>query len=621
MGGERDLEIRLLLSDKEALSRLHAALGQVEAESKKTSSAMNLGWANAAAAFYLVSNAIQPVIGFMREAINASAAQEDAVNRLNVSLRNQGIFSETLSQSFQQMAASLQSSTRFSDEAIMKVEQRLISIGNIAPDQVGRVTKAILDFSTATGKDIEASTMAFVQAANGKTTALGKFGLAIDASVPKSQKLDEALRLVEQRFGGAAQADINTYSGAIANFHNSWDDFLEVIGDFIVKNPSVVEGLHLTKGAVEQLTSFLKDHKQDVTDFISSFTAGGSTGAFASIGTSIMESVKGMGAALGGVAGAAGSIFSGGPSLIEQIVGTPDQAQTASDTISQVANNTLQQKLSLEEQLSAIHQSFNESDFQKDLLNNERKIEAQRQLLLAWYDEKSATQMARQQQEDEMLSFALDAQKKAHESLWSVAGKARDTFSSGMSSMLINLMKGTGSVKEAFVELGWQMIKILLDYAIQLAINMAISKAMQAANLAATIPIATATASAWAPAAALVSLATFGANAAGAAAALVSTTALAQGLALLSAVPGLAEGGTITSGGSVLVGEHGPEFLNLPQGASVIPLQNGGRAGTTIYINVEINNPVISSREIADDIAVMIASKVSEIIDVERERL
>ena len=39
-------------------------------------------------------------------------------------------------------------------------------------------------------------------------------------------------------------------------------------------------------------------------------------------------------------------------------------------------------------------------------------------------------------------------------------------------------------------------------------------------------------------------------------------------------IPRLAEGGNLVSGGSVMVGEEGPEVLNLPRGASVTPLNN-----------------------------------------------
>lgn len=53
-------------------------------------------------------------------------------------------------------------------------------------------------------------------------------------------------------------------------------------------------------------------------------------------------------------------------------------------------------------------------------------------------------------------------------------------------------------------------------------------------------------------------------------------------------VPGLVTGGTITRAGLTLVGEKGPELLNLPSAASVVPLDGsvGGLGGTTIEIHV-----------------------------------
>lgn len=50
--------------------------------------------------------------------------------------------------------------------------------------------------------------------------------------------------------------------------------------------------------------------------------------------------------------------------------------------------------------------------------------------------------------------------------------------------------------------------------------------------------------------------------------------------------PGLAEGGTVLSPGRVLVGERGPEILELPRGATVTPLNKAG-------ITININNPNI----------------------------
>jgi phage-related protein len=59
-------------------------------------------------------------------------------------------------------------------------------------------------------------------------------------------------------------------------------------------------------------------------------------------------------------------------------------------------------------------------------------------------------------------------------------------------------------------------------------------------------------------------------------------------------IPGLAEGGTVTETGTVMVGEQGPEFLNLPRGASVVPLDKSGS------VNITINNPHIFNERDAE---------------------
>lgn len=45
-------------------------------------------------------------------------------------------------------------------------------------------------------------------------------------------------------------------------------------------------------------------------------------------------------------------------------------------------------------------------------------------------------------------------------------------------------------------------------------------------------------------------------------------------------MPYLAKGGEVTGAGSVMVGEQGPEILNLPRGASVVPLSKAGTHGS-----------------------------------------
>lgn len=68
----------------------------------------------------------------------------------------------------------------------------------------------------------------------------------------------------------------------------------------------------------------------------------------------------------------------------------------------------------------------------------------------------------------------------------------------------------------------------------------------------------------------------------------------------LAHIPQLADGGTITTGGTVMVGEAGPELLNLPKGASVTPLtgRNAAGAGNTIIYNAAPNTSLDSEQEL-----------------------
>src|SRR5690606_22060666 len=66
----------------------------------------------------------------------------------------------------------------------------------------------------------------------------------------------------------------------------------------------------------------------------------------------------------------------------------------------------------------------------------------------------------------------------------------------------------------------------------------------------------------------------------------------------ISEIPKLAEGGEIVQRGYAIVGEAGPELLELPQGAKVKPLDNNKGVATEVNNNFNIANLVV--REEAD---------------------
>lgn len=69
-----------------------------------------------------------------------------------------------------------------------------------------------------------------------------------------------------------------------------------------------------------------------------------------------------------------------------------------------------------------------------------------------------------------------------------------------------------------------------------------------------------------------------------------------SGVIGLRSIPGLASGGTVTSSGLTLVGENGPEILNLGRGSQVIPLDKA--SGQTVIYNAAPNNSIDSEQSL-----------------------
>ena len=70
-------------------------------------------------------------------------------------------------------------------------------------------------------------------------------------------------------------------------------------------------------------------------------------------------------------------------------------------------------------------------------------------------------------------------------------------------------------------------------------------------------------------------------------------------------VPGLATGGVVARSGTVLVGEKGPELLDLPKGARVTPLDKAGN-----NITIQINNPKLFNERDADRLGELVVRRL-----------
>ncbi|MCL6557202.1 MAG: hypothetical protein K6U74_00085 [Firmicutes bacterium] len=117
---------------------------------------------------------------------------------------------------------------------------------------------------------------------------------------------------------------------------------------------------------------------------------------------------------------------------------------------------------------------------------------------------------------------------------WADASRSfSDNFGRATADAILNSTKGIDVLRTSVKSFAREMIAAMVSIAARKAVDFVLSKTMLAGSTAANIAAGTATALAWAPAAAAVSLASFGGNSIPATAGIASTYSLTSSLALL----------------------------------------------------------------------------------------
>jgi len=180
-----------------------------------------LGLAAGAVSFVGITSAI-------KKSVAAYRVQEKAINALNQSLKTQGIYTDALSKKYQANASALQKVTTFGDEAIIGAQSLLQNyIGQL--EVTPELTKSILDFATAQKIDLKSAADLVGKSIGSSTNALTRYGIEVDTSGTKAQKMVAIQEALNKKFAGQAEAAASGL-GALEQTSNAFGDLLEVVG-------------------------------------------------------------------------------------------------------------------------------------------------------------------------------------------------------------------------------------------------------------------------------------------------------------------------------------------------------------------------------------------------------
>jgi hypothetical protein len=210
------------------------------------------GFISAQAVIGGVQAAFRGLTAFVGGSVQAFAESERASKQLTVALGNQGPAAIAARDDYDKLAAQFQRMTVFEDDLITQSQALLAQIGNVMPAQMEGALRASTDLASGLGIDLLDAVKLVGKAFAGETGSLTRYGIVIDDAKLKTQGADAVLAAIQQRFGGQAQAELDTYSGKVKQLANSWDDLQEKVGEYIVSDPILKAALTKANDALSE---------------------------------------------------------------------------------------------------------------------------------------------------------------------------------------------------------------------------------------------------------------------------------------------------------------------------------------------------------------------------------
>lgn len=197
---------------------------------------------------------------FIVDGVHAAQEEEDAINKLNTALASAGKFSKQASEDFISFAKDLESVTKFSDDAVIAAGALLESLARLDSQGLQKATEAAANMASALGIDLESAVRLVGKAANGEVGALSRYGIQVQKGATDAQTFANTLDVLNSRFGGTASAQVKTFSGAIAQLGNQFNNLQEATGKVVTENPVLTQSIAALSVVIKDITQLFEEN-------------------------------------------------------------------------------------------------------------------------------------------------------------------------------------------------------------------------------------------------------------------------------------------------------------------------------------------------------------------------
>lgn len=242
---------------------------------------------------------------FLKSAIDSATAAQEKTDTLTVLLQNQGETAENAKKTIDQFTSSITKMSAFSGGEAKDALQALTEKG-VSSGEALKNSALLADVAAGSHKTLAESAGLLADAYNGKTKALTALGiLTKDEAKQLGDSENAAISMttvqerLNERFGGAAQAQLGTYAGKMQENTNEINSAKTAIGTALL--PVLAQIADIAAKVLVPMANFIKENPKLVAAVLAVVAVVGTLVG----GMSIFTTVMGFVAAATGTAGVA----------------------------------------------------------------------------------------------------------------------------------------------------------------------------------------------------------------------------------------------------------------------------------------------------------------------------
>lgn len=195
------------------------------------------------------------------DGIKAAQESEDATNDLNSALARNGNFSKDAAESLALMASRLQATSKFSDDAVISAAALLENITGLNSQALIPATKTTANFAAAMKLDLATAAGIVGKALEGNVGALKKYGIEVQEGRNKAETMANVMAKLNERFSGAAAAELKTFTGSTSQLTAQFGDFSEEIGFVFTQNSALIAVVNALTQEFQHMGEWVKNNR------------------------------------------------------------------------------------------------------------------------------------------------------------------------------------------------------------------------------------------------------------------------------------------------------------------------------------------------------------------------